>query len=110
MQTKVIVFDFDGTISRVDKGFNCWNAVWKELNAVEVDKKYYNMYKAKQITYLEWCNAIEKEFVARNIKEEMLQDIGKKIPLMNNAEEFFKILKDNDIKAYILSGGIKNII
>lgn len=110
MKTKVIVFDFDGTISRVDKGFNCWNAVWKKLNALEVDKKYYNMYKAKQITYTEWCDAIEKEFIARGIKQEMLNEIGKNIPLMNDAKEFFKILKNNNIKSYILSGGIKNII
>ena len=42
MKTKVIVFDFDGTISKVDKGFNCWNAVWKKLNALEVDEKYFS--------------------------------------------------------------------
>ncbi len=101
MQTKVIVFDFDGTISKVDKGFNCWNAIWKRLDALDIDIKYYNMYKQKQITYLEWCDIIEKEFISRNVTESMLDSIGKGIQLMDNAEEFFNILKQNNSSRYI---------
>lgn len=107
---KVIIFDFDGTISKVDKGFNCWKAVWEELDAVSVDLKYYNMYLNHEITYIEWCEIIEKEFLSRKVNSQMLEKIGKRIKLMDDIEEFFKILKERNIKSYILSGGIKNMI
>lgn len=110
MKTKIIVFDFDGTISKVEKGFNCWRAIWEELDAIEIDRKYYNMYNEGKITYLEWCRIIEEEFVARNVNKDMMEQIGKRIELMDNAEEFFKILENKNIKSYILSGGIRNMI
>lgn len=110
METKIVVFDFDGTLSRVDKGFNCWNALWTALDALEVDIKYYNMYINKEITYSKWCEIIEEEFIARKVNKKLVEDIGKKIKLQGNIEEFLKLLKDSGVKIYILSGGIKNMI
>lgn len=110
MDTKVIVFDFDGTLSKVEKGFNCWKAIWEDLNALEIDYKYYKMYANREITYYEWCDIIAEEYKKRNVTESMITRIGKKIKLHKNAEILLKTLKDNNMKIYILSGGIKNMI
>ncbi len=44
------------------------------------------------------------------MNDDILKEIAIETKRIGNIEKVFKILKDNDVEVYVLSGGIKNII
>ena len=110
MKTKVVVFDFDGTLSKRGDKINSWAKVWAALNDEETDYKYYKMFKNGEIDDEQWDKLVEKRFFELGLKEKMLDGIAEKIQLIPGLDDTFKILKNNHIKIYVLSGGVKNLI
>lgn len=108
MRTKVVVFDFDGTLTLSNQ--NSWARIWKEINALDVDKKYYDMYMAGDIDYDRWLEICFEEYKARGVNKPLLQKVAKQSIKINHLEEVFKYLNSRGISIYILSGGIDNTI
>ena len=108
MQTKVLIFDFDGTLSISNA--NCWSRIWKAINKLDLDKMYYNMFNENKITYSEWLNLCVKAFIDNGVDKAFIDNIASKIQLLKHVREVFEWLKDKNIKIYVLSGGIKNLI
>ena len=105
---KTVVFDFDGTLTK--KSHEIWTKIWKELDALDVDYKLYKEYANKEIDYNKWCEKIEIEYIKRGFNKNQLFKIAEGIELMDNLEETLKILKNNNYKLYIVSGGIDKVI
>ena len=108
MQIKYVIFDFDGTLSFSNE--NCWSRIWKAIDQKELDDKYYNMFRNNEIDYREWVYLCFKAFQDNGVDKRFTDEISSRIRLLNNVKEVFEYLKSNDIKIYILSGGIKNLI
>ena len=49
-------------------------------------------------------------FIENGVNDDILKEIALETKRIGNIEKVFKILKDNDVEVYVLSGGIKNII
>lgn len=108
MQTKVIIFDFDGTLTISNS--STWARIWKKLDALDVDYKYYKMYANNEIDYETWVRLIVEYLQTRNYSETDLDELIFSMKFINNLEKVLKFLNDKNIQVYILSGGIKIVI
>lgn len=108
METKVIIFDFDGTLT-VSKS-STWERIWKKVNAEDLDKELYNKYHNNEIDYDTWLKIGVQEIAKRGYKLQDLQELVSSIKFINDIETVLKFLTENNIKIYILSGGIKTVI
>lgn len=109
MNTKVVIFDYDGTLTVTNKGGNSWADIWTEVNAKDIDDYYYQKYLNHEYTYKEWLSIVIKEWERLKVSSEMIDKISKKSKLVKDVDETLKILKDNNVSVYVLSGGVRNI-
>lgn len=110
MKTKIVVFDFDGTLTKPHKLSNSWARVWNKINCLDKDEFYYKQYVSGQINYKQWLELCFECFKEQNVLEKDFIDIAKEIELVDYIEDYLKFLSQNGIKIFILSGGIGNII
>lgn len=109
-KTKLVIFDFDGTLSKPDKINNTWARIWNKIDMLDEDDRLFELYKNKEITYLQWVDEIVKIFRDNNVTNAMFTSLANEIELLDNCEKVFKIFYEKGIKICILSGGVKNII
>ncbi len=109
-KTKLVIFDFDGTLSKPDKINNTWARIWNKIDMLDEDDRLFELYKNKEITYLQWVDEIVKIFRNNNVTNAMFTSLANEIELLDNCEKVFKIFYEKGIKICILSGGVKNII
>ena len=107
---KAVIFDFDGTLTKSRKGSNCWYEVWKYLDDLKYDDYLYGMYKHKEINDQQWFDLIVKRYIEKGVKRQYLTEIANTIEVIDGAQQTLKILHDNGVKVFILSGGIRQII
>lgn len=105
---KTIIFDFDGTLTQ--KSNEIWRRIWIRLDAADIDDLLYEKASLGEITYSEWCQEIEKEFVKRKLSTNILKELSDDINLMENLEYTLKELKKQGYDLRILSGGIDYVI
>ncbi len=105
---KTIIFDFDGTLTQ--KSNEIWRRVWVRLDAGDIDDQLYEKASKREITYREWCQEIEKEFVKRKLSTNILEELSDDIYLMENLEYTLNELKKVGYDLRILSGGIDYVI
>ncbi len=110
MKTKAVIFDFDGTLGVAGTGSSSWGRVWKALDDEETDIKFYNMYARGEIDDPTWMRLIEERFVELKLSKSVLDDLAKNIRLISGIEKTFEYFLKNDIKVYVISGGVKNLI
>ncbi len=107
---KAVIFDFDGTLTKSKKGSNCWYKIWEEINDLDYDAFLYNKFLNNQITTDEWYNLIMQRYKQKGVNQQMLETISTRIELLDGVHETLSLLYNNNIKIYVLSGGIKQII
>lgn len=110
MTTKAVIFDFDGTLSLPNELPNSWRRVWAKIGKTDLDDKYYESYSKGELSYPEWTDKVIACFIENGVNDDILKEIALETKRIGNIEKVFKILKDNDVEVYVLSGGIKNII
>lgn len=110
IKTKLVVFDFDGTLSKPNALPNSWARIWAKIGRTKDDETLYQMYKNKELSYTEWAKEVIKVYREEKFSRQMLEDIAKSTILLDDSEEVLKSLYLAGIKVIILSGGIKNII
>ncbi len=107
---KAIVFDFDGTLTKSRKGSNCWYEVWKYMDDLDYDNFLYDKYKRKEFDDKKWFELIIERYKQIDVRREYLHEISKSIALLPGTYETLEQLYKFDIKIFILSGGIRQII
>lgn len=110
MSTKAVIFDFDGTLTKPHRLPNSWARVWDRINCNHIDEVYYNQYKRGEITYKEWFKLCFACFKEHGVSMDDFVAIADEIELVDFIEEYFEYLFQNDVKIFILSGGVGNII
>ena len=62
MKTKLVVFDFDGTLSKPNALPNSWARIWAKIGRTKDDETLYQMYKNKELSYTEWAKEVIKVY------------------------------------------------
>ena len=105
---KTIIFDFDGTLTQ--KNNEIWRNTWIKLDALDVDDELYGKFNNEELSYDEWCDEIEKEFIKRRFNKKILDELIVNIKMMNNFKSTCLELKNKGYNLRILSGGIDYVI
>ena len=110
-KTQAIVFDFDGTLTKDKINRTTWESIWISLGYSEKDcQELHQRFNRKEISHPEWCKITEDKFKERNLQKESVEKIASKIHLIKGVRKTFKILSEQGIKIYIISGSIDIII
>lgn len=109
--SKIVLFDFDGTLTKSDDNLTTWERIWLFLGydineCAELHRKFNN----SEISHKEWCRITEEKFKLKNLNIKDLDKIADDIHLIDGTREVIETLVSNDIKLYIVSGSIKYII
>lgn len=108
---KIVIFDFDGTLTKPHSGYNTWETLWVELGyPVEYCEKYHKLYSNNEISHDEWCEITEKFFKEKGLTRKELISASKNAELLADVKEVITYLKSKGIMLYILSGSIKQYI
>lgn len=110
MKTKLVIFDFDGTLSKPNALPNSWARIWAKINRQEDDDRLYGMYKRGEIDYNQWAVEVLKVYRDAKVDKNLLSDIARETILLDESEYVLNYLHSKDIKVIVLSDGIKNII
>lgn len=110
-QTKVVVFDFDGTLTRGKSNRTTWESIWTSLGyRVTECQDLQSRFIHGEISHDEWCQLTEEKFVARHLHKADVENIAKKIKLLPGVKETFAMHEEKNIKIYIVSGSIFDVI
>ncbi len=110
---KAIVFDFDGTLSKITKpGIKSpWELIWLKLEYKISDcKKLYSKFFNKKITHKQWCELTFQKFRSRKLTEQHLKDVSKDIELLDGVKDVLEQLKQRGIRLFLVSGSIMHLI
>lgn len=110
---KVIVFDFDGTLTK--RGQNIWKLLWTKCGyTTDKNSLYAKLYVAhtieKSISRQEWFDLTCKAFRQKKLSYKDFYEESKKIELIDGAHEIFKSLYEKGYKLCIVSGCMKETI
>lgn len=110
-QTQMVVFDFDGTLTEQHGDRTTWESIWTSLGYdVDECRRLHDRYNRRQISHPEWCALTAEKFRKRRLRIDTINKIASEIRLLDGCEETFRTLKENNIRIYIVSGSIREII
>ena len=108
---KVVVFDFDGTLTKPTQYMSTWEILWTTLGyPVSECEKYHRMFSKGAIDHDEWCEITEKYFIEAGCSRTHIREAAASAELVDDVQEVIFELKANGILLYILSGSIKQFI
>ena len=111
IRKKVVVFDFDGTMTKPTDTANAWESLWMVLGyPLSECERYHRLFSKKQISHSEWCEITEKKFKEAGCTREHLKKAAESLELVDDTKEVIFELKAQGILLYILSGSIKQCI
>ncbi len=109
--TKVVVFDFDGTLTIPKKNKTTWEMIWEYLGYNKnLCSDYHNQFVAEKISHSEWCKITLEKFQEKKMKQTDFDIISKKVVLIKDLEDLLSELSKLNIKLYILSGSVEELI
>ena len=110
-QTKVVVFDFDGTLTCGKTNQTTWESIWTSLGYRITDCQELQLrFIRGEISHDEWCKLTEEKFVAKHLHKVAVENIAQRIKLLPGVKETFAMLEEKNIKIYIVSGSIFDVI
>lgn len=110
-QTKAVVFDFDGTLAYGKTNRTTWESIWASLGYRITDCQELQLrFIHGEISHDEWCRLTEEKFIAKHLHKDQVEDIAKKIKLISGVKETFAMLEEKNVKIYIVSGSIFDVI
>jgi phosphoserine phosphatase len=101
LSIKLVVFDVDGTLT---KHSSIWWRIHELFGTTVEGKMYYDQYFAGEISYDQWADYDAALWKDRPV--ETVMETVRAATLVPGAEETISILKENEIDAAILSGGL----
>jgi HAD superfamily phosphoserine phosphatase-like hydrolase len=109
--TKVVVFDFDGTLTKRSDDQTTWETIWVRLGySINDCAELHKRFQQKEFSHQEWCNITLDRFKARKLQYRQLEAISSEMSLVEGARETIETLRNAGLKLFILSGSIKQII
>ena len=107
---QAIVFDFDGTLTK-SKLQTTWESLWIALGYdVQECRDLHTQYDKGMFSHQEWCDKTAERFIERGLTRQQVIEVSRKIKLIAGCKDTLQELKDRNIKLYIASGSIKDII
>lgn len=107
----VVVFDFDGTLADANVKRTTWQRLWEKLGyKLSLCSDLHEQFDAKQITHQEWCDKTAEYFIKGGLNINTLVEISKDITLVEGFVETIEQLKNNNVKMYIVSGSVTDVI
>lgn len=70
----------------------------------------HEQFDAKKITHQEWCDKTAEYFIKGGLNINTLVEISKDITLVEGFVETIEQLKNNNVKMYIVSGSVTDVI
>ena len=108
---KVIVFDFDGTLTRTTNNYSSWQLIWLYLGYTLDDcGRYYRKFMNNELSHQEWCDITADAFIKKGLTTKDMEEIAKEVTLINGTMETLKIIKEKGVKLYICSGAMDDMI
>lgn len=107
---KAVIFDFDGTLTKSKKGSNCWRRIWEYIDDIEYDDMLYNQFVENKIDEKQWFDLIIKRYAQKNVTNLTLSKISDSIEMLDDSFNVLKAIYEKDIKIFVLSGGVKQLI
>jgi HAD superfamily phosphoserine phosphatase-like hydrolase len=109
--TRVVAFDFDGTLTKEADNRTTWEKIWVSLGYEVADcDDLHRRYARHEFDHQKWCDLTKDKFRARGFSEEKLAAVAMDSHLVDGIQETLLELKRKGISLYILSGSIKQII
>lgn len=110
-KTKIVVFDFDGTLTDKDFQKTSWERMWEACGYSAADcGELAKQYFSGQFTHQEWCDKTAENFIARGFSLKTLADVAKKTRLLTDCNELIENLHKRGIKLFIVSGSVDKLI
>lgn len=110
-KTKVVVFDFDGTLTHGKLNQTIWENIWISLGYCITECQDLQLrFIRGDISHEEWCQITEHKFIERRLHKSSVDGIAQKIKLLPGVKETFAMLEKKEIKIYIVSGSIFDVI
>lgn len=108
---KVVVFDFDGTLTKTKNNYSSWQLTWLHLGySLDDCGRFHRKYVNKELTHQEWCDITAEYFMKKGLTSDIIEEIAKQITLVDGTVETLKAIKDRGVKLYICSGAMDDII
>ena len=110
-ETKVVVFDFDGTLTARTDDETTWEKIWVKLgysinDCSDLHSKYWN----GKFSHQKWCDITRDHFKNARLSKKDLHMVAESIRLIDGTREALDTLRERGVKIYILSGSIRQII
>jgi HAD superfamily phosphoserine phosphatase-like hydrolase len=109
--TRAVVFDFDGTLTLRKENLTTWERIWLELGYdVNECAAYLRQFSDKKISHKKWCDLTCEKFRERGLTSDQVLHIAEQVKLVPGTAETIRILREEGIALYILSGSIRQVI
>ena len=109
---KVVIFDFDGTLT--EKDGNIWRKIWRKLgyptDENSIYSKLYKGFASGLLSHKDWCNQTCRAFQKKNMTTNVLEEVASEVKLKQGATRLFDELKNQGYSLHIVSGNIKQVI
>jgi HAD superfamily phosphoserine phosphatase-like hydrolase len=110
-QTKVVAFDFDGTLTKNLDHRTTWERIWVALGyTIEECSDLHRRFSRKEFSHQKWCELTFEKFRKARLKENLLRRIAHDIKMIDGTRETLEFLKSHGVRLYIVSGSIRHII
>ena len=110
-ETRAVVFDFDGTLTRRVGDETTWEKMWVALGySINDCAVLHTRFLHKEFTHEEWCALTRDKFRERGFCEKQLKRIARNTHLVKGTARTIKYLRDAGVRLYIVSGSVKQII
>lgn len=107
---QAVIFDFDGTLTK-SKSRTTWESLWEMLGYdVQECQSLHQQYDKGDFSHQEWCNKTAEKFIAKNLTRQEVLKLANNIKLIKGCKKTLQIIKERNIKLYIVSGSIMDII
>jgi len=109
--TKAVVFDFGGTLTRATSPVSTWERMWTASGYTIQDAGHYHrQFIAGNLSHQQWCDATCERFRKGGFSRAHLKSIIDGIEPVVGLHETLAQLHDQGISLHVVSGSVKEII
>lgn len=109
--TKAVVFDFGGTLTRSTSRMSTWEKMWDAVGYTTTEAgEYHRQYLSQSISHQEWCDITAEKLRERGFSRSHLAEITKTIKPIPGLAAAIQKLHDQGTALYIVSGSVREII
>lgn len=110
-ETKAVVFDFGGTLTRPKFKENTWERIWKSVGySLQEAGELHHDFSAGKISHQEWCDLTCEKLRDRGFSRSTFNQIYSEISPVSGLIETFEELRSTNIQIHIVSGSLRDII